>query len=112
MKLATMRTAGTTAAARIADDNAVETGNRDPGSLLADDGWKGARSRSRSRSRSRQPTAHGTTLRPLVYVERGLVRPHRRCERKAERFLHSRPLPPPSSGHRRLVCADGRQRSV
>lgn len=70
MKLATMRTAGTTAAARIAGDHAVETVNRDPGSLLADDGWKGLT----AAAGSRQPTAtaHGATFRPLVYGERGL----------------------------------------
>ncbi|MGW6355094.1 hypothetical protein ACWFR5_07800 [Streptomyces sp. NPDC055092] len=57
MKFATMRTAGTAAAARIADDNAVETGNRDPGSLLADDGWNGLAAAAAAAADSPRPTA-------------------------------------------------------
>ncbi|MGW2559697.1 fumarylacetoacetate hydrolase family protein [Streptomyces sp. NPDC001514] len=40
MKLATIRTAGATAAVRIDGDTAVETGHRDLGALLADPDWK------------------------------------------------------------------------
>ncbi len=40
MKLATIRTAGATAAVRIDGDTAVETGHADLGALLADPDWK------------------------------------------------------------------------
>ena len=40
MKLATIRTRGTTAAVRIDDDYAVETGDPDVGALLADPDWR------------------------------------------------------------------------
>lgn len=40
MKLATIRTAGATAAVRIDGDTAVETGHADLGALLADPNWK------------------------------------------------------------------------
>ncbi|MEK0100284.1 hypothetical protein WDA79_17635 [Streptomyces sp. A475] len=41
VRLATLRTAGATAAARTPGDGAVDTGHRDPVTLLADGGRRG-----------------------------------------------------------------------